>query len=211
MNFNLKEMYRYLISHTLPGFLLLIEIFMFLKSLGNFNVPDAILKNGFVLVLTGYAAATLLGTMIDGIRHFIFDLLVDSCSKDWWCKSISGGYWGISKFIYDKFSKLRSDNRKINERNFEVFKKYSQPKDNCLDVYKHFIEFSEEAIWYPYEAYANIVVALLLGLILLYSTHLYWQFWALYVIFLISLSFEAVLIYKFCEDDQETFNKIFEI
>jgi ribosomal protein S18 acetylase RimI-like enzyme len=204
MNFNLKEMYRYLISHTLPGFLLLIEIIWSSKAPGYFKFPDEILKNGFVLVLMGYAISTLLGTMIDGIRHFIFDLLIDSCKKHcWYDRSI-----GISRWFYDKFNYSRKENERIQEGNMEAIKNYSKDVDS-IKAYKHFIEFTEQAIWFPYEAYSNIVVAMLLGSIFLFDVHLFWQFWVLYIIFLITLSWEGVLIYKYCCDDQEIFLRVY--
>ncbi len=71
MNFNLKEMYRYLISHTFPGLLFLVEILLFLKNTAYPNIlsllPDKYIA---ILILAGYSFSTLLGTMLYSTFHF---------------------------------------------------------------------------------------------------------------------------------------------
>ncbi|HWZ23469.1 MAG TPA: GNAT family N-acetyltransferase [Cytophagaceae bacterium] len=200
MNFDLKEMYRYLISHTLPGLLLLVEIsvFVYFTCLVKINTANLHLYTA-ILIFAGYAFSTLLGIILDAIRHYIFHSLVDYPQKTW--RKVSDA--------------LREDNKNFNEGNFRAIKNYGI---ECMKVYQHFIEFSEEAIWYPYEAYGNIFVAMVLGLILLICgvlIKLSLWFWLILISILIfyivirMLYSEAVLIYKFCDDDQETFSKVY--
>ena len=68
MNFDLKEMYNYLISHTFPGFILCLEIILGLEYLADvnaFNFITHMLNKGFatssIVVIIGYVFSTFLG------------------------------------------------------------------------------------------------------------------------------------------------------
>ncbi len=183
MGFNFKEMYSFLLSHTFPGLLLLVEILLFLRSTAYPDIFVSPLPDKYIaiLILAGYAFSTLLGTMLDGIQHSIFDLFIDP---------------GTDK-----------------ER---IRKKFMAIKDNKdMEVYKHFIE---DDFWYPYEAYANISIAIFLGLILLgcekfpiFTPSL--RFWLgagiISCITLAALSYEAWRTYTFCSDEEEQFSDVY--
>ncbi|MBF0515519.1 MAG: hypothetical protein HQK97_00170 [Nitrospirae bacterium] len=84
MKLDLKSMYNYLISHTFPGFLLLIECLLALQWFFKVDVFAALEKilskdSGSIVVLSiiAYAFSTLLGIIVDGIHHLIDDMTDD--------------------------------------------------------------------------------------------------------------------------------------
>ncbi len=184
MNFNLKEMYRYLISHTFPGLLLLVELLLFLQNTAYPNIFMSPLPDKYIaiLILAGYSFSTLLGTMLDGIQHSIFDLFIDPRTD--------------KESIKNKFIAIKNN-------------------DKDMEVYKHFIE---DDFWYPYEAYANISIAMFLGLILLGCEKFYiftpsLRFWLgagiISCITLAALSYEAWSTYAQCGDEEKQFSDVY--
>ena len=93
------------------------------------------------------------------------------------------------------------------ENKGKASKKFKAMDSDKMSVYKHFVE---DDLWYPYEAYANISVAMLLGLIFLPAVNLPWQFWLVYGIILIPLCLEAWITYQFCCDEEDEFIKVFK-
>jgi len=83
-----------------------------------------------------------------------------------------------------------------------------------MDVYKHFIE---DDFWYPYEAYANISIAMFFWLILLGCEKLPCtpsiRFWLgariIFCITLAALSYEAWETYNQCDDEEEQFSDVY--
>jgi hypothetical protein len=80
MQFDLKAMYGYLISHTFPGCLLLFELLMLYKWFANPKIFHVLhqyfpseTKSVIVLLIIGYVFSTLLGVIVDGIQHFCFE------------------------------------------------------------------------------------------------------------------------------------------
>ncbi|MDE1921645.1 MAG: hypothetical protein KGJ09_04345 [Candidatus Omnitrophica bacterium] len=187
MKFDLKEMYSYLLSHTFPGLLFLVEILMFLRSTIRADIIHLLLNKDYlvILILFGYAVSTLLGTMLDGVQHCFFDCFIDPIveAKDG-----------------DKYDMCA-------ERKFKVL--FSQ--DKSMEMYKHFVE---DDFYYPYEAYANISVAMFFGLILLICVGLrgWVGFWVglalLFYIILRSLTYEAICTYKMYHDEEKHFISI---
>jgi hypothetical protein len=142
MKFDLKDMYKYLLSHTLPGLLLGIEILLAFYWFTDLPV-EALVKsacnaNPSLIIILGYALSTLLGFLVDGVHHFWFEDCKLTRSSKYLIVSDDKAY-SISKYknISDEFK---------------------------LNAYCHFIE---DDLYYPYEAFANISVVMFFGLILL--------------------------------------------
>lgn len=182
MGFNFKEMYSYLLSHTFPGLLFLVEILLFLKFTVYSNISTLFLSDKLIviLILAGYAFSTLLGTMLDAMQHCFFDIIDPDIKKE---------------HIKEKYLAIKNG-------------------DKDMGVYKHFIE---DDLWYPYEAYANISVAMFLGLILLVCViipiPLTLKFWfgigITFSFLLAALSYEAWYTYKYCGVEEEQFCDVF--
>jgi hypothetical protein len=84
MKFELKDMYGYLLSHTFPGLLFLIEILLVLQWWAKLHVLEFAQKiwstaagNIVIVLILAYAFSTLLGVVIDGIHHFLFEDIWD--------------------------------------------------------------------------------------------------------------------------------------
>jgi hypothetical protein len=183
MRFELKDMYSFLISHTFPGLLILVELLFFYQWFINPNFWNFIQENWptetstvIVILILGYAFSTLIGIVLDSVHHFIEDIF----------------------------------NHKNKDDKFEAIK-----DSFSMDVYKHFLE---EDLWYPYEAYANVGVAMVPGLFLLY----YWlscihhfeglRFWVPVLAYLVTLSItiaEACFTYRRFYSDETEFKAIF--
>ncbi len=189
MNFNLKEMYSYLLSHTFPGLLFLVEILIFLHFTicpNIFSKLMGMVEHGSgILIIGGYAFSTLLGTMLDGVQHFIFDFFVDmeGCCKNY------------------------NETLKKNEKDANAKYLALNNEDSRIKAYEHFID---DDLWYPYEAYSNIIVAMVFGLILLVMGSLF-GFWVgfgiIFFIILGALCFEAQYTYQLCEGESKEFFK----
>jgi hypothetical protein len=149
MKFELGDMYKYLLSHTFPGLLVLMEILLALEWFASKDVWVSLSKwNVWVLIIIAYAFSTLLGIIVDGIHHLLFEDMELVKSK------------GL-KF---KMRDVKTENLK------EKFEAISD-KDK-MEIYQSLIM---EDYWYPYEAYSNISIAMIPGLILL----IYWFIWRL--------------------------------
>ncbi len=80
MKFELKAMYSFLISHTFPGLLVLIQALLFYQWFIDPHFWEFLKTNwptqaGLILVILimGYAISTILGVILDGVHHFIFE------------------------------------------------------------------------------------------------------------------------------------------
>ena len=121
MKFDFKEMYRFLLSQTFPGLLLLTEIVILWEKHHNYSIFYFItpLQRYPVLILLAYAFSTVLGIILDAFQHVAFDFVIGN--------------------IYPKWLKelLRNNNDKV---------KYITMKDNLsIQVYQHFLE---DDLWY---------------------------------------------------------------
>ena len=174
MDFKLRDMYSYLLSHTFPGLFLGLEILLALQWFAHFDVlllmqtelskPQ---NTGSIIavVIVGYAFSTLLGFVLDGIHHF----------------------------VYEDFLREEKDDN--------IF--YAVNNVEKMQIYQHFVE---DDYWYPYEAYANISVAMVPGIFLLpyklYNLHV--DTWFLltmvisYIFVFYVMTYEAHCTYKRC-------------
>lgn len=99
MKFELKDMYTFLLSHTFPGLLVLIEILLALQWFAKLDVLTFLQKiwsttqtgNIIILLILAYAFSTLLGIILDGVHHFFLEDIRDikQEEKDEKFKSIS--------------------------------------------------------------------------------------------------------------------------
>jgi hypothetical protein len=112
MKFELKDMYNFLLSHTFPGLLVLIEILLALQWFAKLEVLKFLQKiwsttqtgNTIILLVLAYAFSTLLGIILDGVHHFFLEDI-----------------WDI--------------------RQQEKEEKFNAISDNLkMDVYKHFLD-----------------------------------------------------------------------
>lgn len=133
MKVNIKSPYRYLISHTFPGLLLLLEIIFLLriwkdyvsyKSICLINIINDIINivsdmpNLIMLLTIFFIFSTLIGIVIDAFRHLLF----------------------------------REPEKKLKDKEiYEVIKNADQ-----LALYNRI----DDDYWYFYEAYGNIALAL---------------------------------------------------
>lgn len=134
MEFKVKDLsYGLLLSHTFPGLLFGLEILIAFQLFTNLDILTSILtlQNNMTTLITifiiAFVFSTLLGFMLDGIHHFIFEDLKDE-----------------PDYPNNFFIACNSIEK--------------------MQLYKHFLE---DDLWYPYEAYANIGIAMLPGIILL--------------------------------------------
>lgn len=149
MKFDLKDMYKFLLSHTFPGLLLGIQVILSLLLFTDLTILSYLQKawnsSTLLLVILGYAFSTLLGFIVDGIHHLFLE---DSMG-------------------FTNFMKLRVDAEtpSFKEESAYARKKFEAIADSdSMEVYKHFLD---DDLWYPYEAYANIGIAMMPGLFLL--------------------------------------------
>lgn len=108
MKFDIKEMYRYLLSHTFPGMLLGLGILYYLKWIEDINVYKfvnaAMVNSQAIFILGVYSLSTCLGFIVDGIHHFSYeDIHGDNVKKN------------NSKLKYLSIS---------NDHNYEIYKHY---------------------------------------------------------------------------------------
>ena len=184
MKFELKDMYSFLISHTFPGLLVLVEILLFYQWYVNPHFGEFVQQNWptetctiILLLILAYAFSTLLGVILDCVHHFILE---------------------------DFLRKNTIDN------------KFTAIKDNLsMEVYGHFLE---DDLWYFYEAYANVGLAMVPGLGLFWHwlssiLHLQgWQFWLplfLYVAILTMTFAEAIYTHSRFIRDEEEFIRVY--
>lgn len=81
MKFDLNSMYKYLLSHTFPGLLVGIEVLFCLHwfvekpDFWNYlsNVWTGKTGNVLTILILAYAISTLLGFIVDGVHHFLFE------------------------------------------------------------------------------------------------------------------------------------------
>ena len=140
MEFKIKGMsYSLLLSHTFPGLLFGLQILLAFALFTKFNVitflslqeTNAINLVSFLTVT--FVFSTLLGFIVDGVHHFIFE------------------------DFFDKI--LKRGNSCCNMKLFQFIKTTQQAQ-----IYRVFLL---DDYWYPYEAYANIGISMMPGLILL--------------------------------------------
>jgi hypothetical protein len=184
VKFELKDMYSFLISHTFPGLLVLVEILLFYQWCVNPSFWDFVQQNPpteagviILLLILVYALSTLLGIILDGVHHFILE---DFLRK---------------KTIDNKFTAIKDD--------------------LSMAVYRHFLE---DDLWYPYESYANVSLAMVPGVGLFWHwlssiLHLAgWHFWLpllLYVAVLVMTLCEAIYTYQRFLIDEEEFIRVY--
>lgn len=201
MEFNIKNMYRYLISHTFPGFLFLLELLYFIKiikpnlwffftSLWTGNTGNTI-----AIVIIFYAISTLLGFIIDVIHHFLYEDIEDlEDFKDFLCLRI-------------KESKYK------NEMSKDYFQAISKLDD--LEIYQHLVM---DDYWYPYEACGNLSIVMVPGffvvVIWFFKISWFYSLWTgilavfillLYISIFWIMIFEAKLIFKQFKNGDEKF------
>lgn len=194
MEFKIKDMsYGLLLSHTFPGLLLgsqIILAFALFTKINvialSFSIEYKAANLIFIFILV-FVSATLLGFILDGIHHFIFEDL------------------------YEKITKNSVYNLKL----FQVIRDMEQ-----MQIYKHFLE---DAFWYPYEAYANVGLAMLPGLILLpywlyklqiatwFNTILTVIYWFIFLIMLYEAKSTLRLFYEAEKELIENFEKRYAI
>lgn len=195
MKFELGDMYKYLLSHTFPGLLVLIEILFGLKWFAKIDVWISLSKlNVWVLIIIAYALSTLLGIIVDGIHHLLYEDIERVKSRP-------------LKF---KMRDVKTENLK---EKFEAI----LDKDK-MEIYQSLIM---EDYWYPYEAYSNISIAMIPGFILL----VYWFIWRLeistycgwggfiisvlvYIFVFVAMFLEARYTYKIIKDGEKHFFKL---
>lgn len=166
MELKVKDMsYGLLLSHTFPGLLFGLEILLAFELFTKLNIVGALLSiersaaNLISIFIISFVFSTLLGYILDGIHHYIFE-----------------------------------DIRNIPYHSSPGFYKACNSVEK-MQIYKHFLE---DDLWYPYEAYANIGIAMLPGVILLpyWLNQLGVTTWFMVIL---SLLYIVVLIIMFCE------------
>jgi hypothetical protein len=108
------------------------------------NLVKAWKNNPFILAILGYAFSTILGSVIDGIHHLFYE---DKPS--------------ITHFITLTPDSADAASVKENESAKKKFEAISN--EHRLNTYLHFLE---DDLYYPYEAWANISVAMVPGFFL---------------------------------------------
>ncbi len=188
MELKLKDMYSYLLSHTFPGLFFGIEIMFIFKWFMNVDLISPIIieftkpdNAGIVIavVVLSYAFSTLLGFVLDGIHHFVYEDFMR------------------------KFDGYKDD---------DIFAAINTIER--MQIYQHFVE---DDYWYPYEAYANISIAMLPGLFLLtyklINLGITWWiiclFTIVYILILYIMFYEAKCTYECCCDREEQIIKNF--
>ena len=107
MKFELKDMYGFLLSHTFPGVLVLMEILLYLQWIAKVDV-SGFLKQVWsssaggvvVLLILGYAFSTLLGNILDGVHHFFIEDVLRKKQKEEKFQAISDN---VTMNIYKHF------------------------------------------------------------------------------------------------------------
>ena len=152
MKFELKDMYKFLLSHTFPGLLLGVEIILGLHLLTDVPIEDLLKKtwssNSLLLIISGYVLSTLLGFIVDGIHHYYYDEDRNQMQRD-----------GFPLFWKPDTNAIKDEAVKYSKRKFQALR-----DEHSLTVYKHFVE---DDLFYPSEAYANIGIAMVPGWLLL--------------------------------------------
>lgn len=194
MKFELKDMYKFLISHTFPGLLVLIEILLCYQWFVDNNFWTYLQQKWpaetgtiIIILILSYAFSTLLGLIVDSVHHFIHDL-------------------------YEKIAKIiLPDNVNQDDKN-----EYDAIKDTLsLEVYNSYID---DDLYYYYEAYSNICVAMVPGLFLFWhwlssvpnlkSQH-FWIAMSIYTIILIITFVEAIWTFSTYKKERIQFTESF--
>ncbi len=146
MKFELRDMYKYLISHTFPGLIFALDIIYAIKWSTKYDIYE-IFKliwgrgeagNIIAFLILAYVLSTLFGIVLDGIHHLFFD---------------------DRKFFRFKFKEAEEELSK--DKFWAINDKESQ------DIFESVLM---EDYWYPSESYANIFIAMFVGFPLL----IYW-------------------------------------
>lgn len=191
MKFDLKEMYSYLLSHTFPGLLFLSEILLFLQNAAPHEkiiidcsgITNLLQAHPVILVLVGYAFSTLLGTMLDGIQHCIFDRFVEPAKK-----------------------RGMTDEERAEKKYTAIMN-----NDKAMEVYKHFIEDDLWYPYEAYANISGAMIFGLI--LLLFETWLrVWFWWGPIIIFISilgALIYEAMYTFALYHDEEEQFLKAY--
>lgn len=187
MKFELKDMYSFLLSHTFPGLLVLIEILLALQWFAKLDVLTFLQKiwsttqagNIIILLILAYAFSTLLGIILDGVHHFFLEDI-----------------WDIKQKEKDEKFKAISDSLR-------------------MDVYKHFLDddlwYYYEA--YANISFAMIPGGILFYYWLSSVKHFEgWYFWIsiLLYVFVFAMTFaEAIFTKRRFENDEEQFIDVY--
>lgn len=187
MKFELKDMYSFLLSHTFPGLLALIEILLALQWFAELDVLTFLQKiwsttqtgNIIILLILAYAFSTLLGIILDGVHHFFLEDI-----------------WDIKQKEKDEKFKAISDSLK-------------------MDVYKHFLDddlwYYYEA--YANISFAMIPGGILFYYWLSFVKHFEgWYFWIsiLLYVFVFAMTFaEAIFTKRRFKNDEEQFIDVY--
>lgn len=125
--------YNFILSHTFPGILLELEIFLAFHLYSPVNITEKIsffananVTNLVCFIAIFFVFATILGFIIDGIHHYIFSKYEEETN-------------GIFKYI------------------------------NTIDKMQIVRALLDDDQWYPYEAFANIWIAMIPGILLIPS------------------------------------------
>ena len=165
--------FRYLISHTLPGWLFSLEIMVILSHKVFACSPNSwkeLLQSWQMLVsIVGIllVVGTLAGIIIDGVQHLIFDVF--ECLT--------------AKRIHSRYKIYRIHD--------------SIGTKEELDIFRYFVE---ESLWHYYEAYINTAIALIPALWIVHRlsnilrADLIWLYPVLMGIIL-TLAIEGILTY----------------
>ena len=183
--FNLKDMYSFLLSHTFPGLLVTCELIL---SLQWFVTPDV-----YPIIHTLWTAKTSNTIIIIILLYVVstlFGIILDAVHHLL--------FEDLPGLILKDWAKLGA--------------KFPAITDSLrVDIYKHFLE---DDFWYPYEAYSNIAIALLPGILLFKHwlssiQHVQgWYCWlwlSLYTIILLFMIAEALFTLRNFVTDEKQF------
>lgn len=153
MDVSIRKMYNYLLSQTFPGLLLTLQIILGLQWFAKFDalslLRNLLSQEGGVIIavlLITYAVSTLLGTIVDGIHHCLFDDIYVKIR----CK-------------YKKLRNLPNDSHAVCDSDKKFYDCF--PNNMAYNVYQDRIL---DDYYYYSEAYANTAIIMVPGTFFLY-------------------------------------------
>jgi hypothetical protein len=196
MEFKFKDIsYSILLSHIFPGLFLELETIALFQIYTSIKIYSKILEHikastsesiGVFLILFAFAA--LLGFVLDGAKHMI--------------------YQDIGEII-KKLTKSKSDKATYAKEAYDVIHNNEQK-----EIYIHFIE---NDLYYPYEAYGNIGLAMIPGVFILFDkliikggSFIDWVIVVSYIIVTITMLIEAWYTSYQCVEAEGKLLKNFE-
>jgi hypothetical protein len=187
MKFDIKDMYSFLLSHTFPGFVVLIELLFFIYFFIEPNFLEitkhAAVKSPILFIIVVYVVSTLFGFIVDGIRHF-----------------------SLEDFIGDKYEVHFMPNLELIRKDIKQHALMKHAKINNEIEYLKYKHFYEDDLWYPYEAYGNIFVSLISGFPIIFY-YLFWASPANRLVSFISLAVYVVIILIMYYEAKQTFHE----